>query len=148
MNVNKVLTRDYEKKTLGEHGKNKPNTNPIQSQYKANSRKAKMNTTACITRTYEVIPPRPRRENKPNQTHSPIKKPRILANLPRFCVTARTFRLLIFLYFSLTSHPILPVFNHFHLHQLAFLQVAICFFEVDHKISFASSFTLSAAFFH
>jgi len=34
MNVNKVLTRDYEKKTLGEHGKNKPNTNPIQSQSK------------------------------------------------------------------------------------------------------------------
>ncbi len=38
MNVNKVLTRDYEKKTLGEHGKNKPNTNPIQSQFKPNSR--------------------------------------------------------------------------------------------------------------
>ena len=36
MNVNKVLTRDYEKKTLGERGKNKPNTNPIQTQYKAN----------------------------------------------------------------------------------------------------------------
>ena len=34
MNVNKVLTRDYEKKTLGEHGKNKPNTKPIQSQSK------------------------------------------------------------------------------------------------------------------
>ena len=32
MNVNKVLTRNYEKKTLGEHGKNKPNTNPIQTQ--------------------------------------------------------------------------------------------------------------------
>jgi len=32
MNVNKVLTRDYEKKTLGEHGKNKPNSNPIQTQ--------------------------------------------------------------------------------------------------------------------
>jgi hypothetical protein len=25
MNVNKVLTKDYENKTLGEHGKNKPN---------------------------------------------------------------------------------------------------------------------------
>jgi len=33
MNVNKVLTRDYEKKTLGEHGKNKPNTNPIKTQF-------------------------------------------------------------------------------------------------------------------
>ena len=29
MNVTKVLTRDYEKKTLGEHGKNKPNSKPI-----------------------------------------------------------------------------------------------------------------------
>ncbi len=37
MNVNKVLTKDYEKKTLGERGKNKANTNPIQTQYKANS---------------------------------------------------------------------------------------------------------------
>ena len=37
MNVNKGLTRDYEKKTLGEHGKNKPNSNPN----KPNSRKAK-----------------------------------------------------------------------------------------------------------
>ncbi len=28
MNVNKVLTKDYEKRTLGEHGKNEPKTNP------------------------------------------------------------------------------------------------------------------------
>jgi len=34
MNVNKVLTKDYENKTLGEHGKNKPNSKPIQSQSK------------------------------------------------------------------------------------------------------------------
>ena len=34
MNVNKVLTKDYEKKTLGQHGKNKPNSNPIQTQSK------------------------------------------------------------------------------------------------------------------
>ena len=33
MNVNKVLTKDYDKRTLGERGKNKPNSNPIQSQY-------------------------------------------------------------------------------------------------------------------
>ena len=32
MNVNKVLTVDYENKTLGGSGKNKPNTNPIQTQ--------------------------------------------------------------------------------------------------------------------
>jgi len=32
MNVNKLLTKDYEKTTLGERGKNKPKTNPKQSQ--------------------------------------------------------------------------------------------------------------------
>jgi hypothetical protein len=29
MNVTKVITKEYEDKTLGERGKNKPNTNPI-----------------------------------------------------------------------------------------------------------------------
>ncbi len=29
MNVTKELTRDYEKRTLGERGKNEPKTNPI-----------------------------------------------------------------------------------------------------------------------
>ncbi|HIJ52243.1 MAG TPA: hypothetical protein HPP66_03700, partial [Planctomycetes bacterium] len=32
MNVNMVLTKDYEDKTLGQRGKNKPNSNPIQTQ--------------------------------------------------------------------------------------------------------------------
>jgi len=41
MNVNKVLTKDYEKKTLGERGKNKPKTNPKQTQ--TNPNKAKTN---------------------------------------------------------------------------------------------------------
>jgi len=36
MNANKVLAKDYEDKTLGKRGKNKPNTNPN----KPNSRKA------------------------------------------------------------------------------------------------------------
>ncbi|MBW8039580.1 MAG: hypothetical protein FVQ85_06230 [Planctomycetes bacterium] len=39
MNVNKVLTKDYEKRTLGEHGKNEPKTNPI----KANKNQIKAN---------------------------------------------------------------------------------------------------------
>ena len=71
MNVSPVITKDYEKNTLGELGKNKPNSNPIKANtepIKPNFRKAKMNTTACITRPYEVLPPRPRREYKPNQT--------------------------------------------------------------------------------
>jgi hypothetical protein len=29
MNVNTVIIKDYEKRTLGERGKNKPNSNPI-----------------------------------------------------------------------------------------------------------------------
>ncbi len=56
MNVNKVLTKDYDKKTLGEHGKNKPNSNPIQSQsnpIKANLPKAQMNVNKVLTKDYE-----------------------------------------------------------------------------------------------
>ncbi len=53
MNASTVLTKDYENETLGERGKYKPNTNPIQSQYKPNSRKAKMNVTSTITKDYE-----------------------------------------------------------------------------------------------
>ena len=34
MNVNKVLTKDYENKTLSEHGKNEPKTNPIKANTK------------------------------------------------------------------------------------------------------------------
>ena len=44
MNINKVLTRVYEKKTLGQHGKNEPNSNPIQTQFKANQTQYKANT--------------------------------------------------------------------------------------------------------
>ncbi len=70
MNVNKVLTRDYKKKTLGEHGKNKPNTNPIQTQYKANSNpipeRPKMNETLFATKVYENITTFRLEQNKPN----------------------------------------------------------------------------------
>jgi len=50
MNVNKVLTRDYEKRTLGEHGENKPNqtqSKPIQSQYKANTKPICRTSAEC-----------------------------------------------------------------------------------------------------
>jgi len=43
MNVNNVLTSNYENKTLGERGKNKPKTNPIQSQFKPNLKNVKKN---------------------------------------------------------------------------------------------------------
>jgi len=39
-----------------------------QTQYKPNLLDAQMNATSCITRPYEVLPPRPRRGYKPNQT--------------------------------------------------------------------------------
>ncbi len=39
MNVNKVLTKEYEKKTLGQRGKNKANSKPI----KANTKPIKAN---------------------------------------------------------------------------------------------------------
>jgi len=39
MNVTSFITEDYEKRTLGERGKNEPNTNPI----KANSNPIKAN---------------------------------------------------------------------------------------------------------
>jgi len=35
MNASTVVTKDYDNWTLGERGKNKPKTNPIQTQYKA-----------------------------------------------------------------------------------------------------------------
>jgi len=72
MNVNKVLTKDYENKTLGQRGKNKPNTNPIQTQTKPISEKAKMNVTSIITKGYENKPrfraKAKQTQYKPNQT--------------------------------------------------------------------------------
>ena len=59
MNVNKVLIKDYEKKTLGEHGKNEPKTNPI----KANTNPIKAN----------IMPKQTQYE--PNQTQSPARIP-------------------------------------------------------------------------
>jgi len=37
MNVNKVFTKDYKKKTLGEHRKNKPKTNPNKANFRPDS---------------------------------------------------------------------------------------------------------------
>jgi len=65
MNVNMVLTVDYEKKTLGESGKNKPNSKPIQTQTKPISEKAKMNVSYIITKGYEN---KPRLRAKAKQT--------------------------------------------------------------------------------
>ena len=62
MNINKVITRNYENKTLGKRGKNKANSKPN----KANFRKAKMNVTTFLTKDYENISNCSLAENKPN----------------------------------------------------------------------------------
>jgi hypothetical protein len=49
MNVNKVLTKDYENKSDWTPGKNKPNSNPI----KANCRKGKIDAKCVFTKDYE-----------------------------------------------------------------------------------------------
>ncbi len=51
MNVNNVLTRDYEKKDTWWSGKNKPNSNPIQTQFKANTNPIKANTNPKQTQS-------------------------------------------------------------------------------------------------
>ena len=44
MNVNKVLTKDYEQMDTWSIRKNKPNSNPIQTQFKANTNPIKAKT--------------------------------------------------------------------------------------------------------
>jgi len=53
MNANMVLTMDYEKRTLGKRGKNKPNTNPIQTQTNPITEKQKMTVNKVLTNGYE-----------------------------------------------------------------------------------------------
>jgi hypothetical protein len=76
MNVNKVLTRNYEKRTLGQSGKNKANSKPN----KANFKKAQMSATTFLAKDYENILNWVICENKanikPKQTQSkPISPP-------------------------------------------------------------------------
>ena len=57
MNVNKVLAKDYENKTLGECGKNEPKTNPIRTQtnpIKANQTQNKAKTNPIQTQTNPI----------------------------------------------------------------------------------------------
>jgi len=76
MNANKAITKDYEKRTLGQHGKNKANTKPN----KANLLNAQMNVNKVLTKDYENIANWELGENEPNtkpiQTQSnPISPP-------------------------------------------------------------------------
>ena len=53
MNVNKVLTTDYEKRTLGQLGK----TNPIRTQYEPNQSQYKPNSNPKQTQTKPIFVP-------------------------------------------------------------------------------------------
>ena len=85
MNVTKVLTKEYENKTLGGSGKNKANSKPN----KANLLNAQMNVTTFLTKEYENISNCSLAENKPNtnpiQTQTnPISKAKKCCS-PPFC---------------------------------------------------------------
>jgi len=59
MNVSRVSTVDYEKKTLGQRGKNKPNSNPIQTQsnpIKANKMPKQTQTNPKQTQSVVSLP--------------------------------------------------------------------------------------------
>ena len=61
MNVTSLITADYENKTLSERGKNKPNTNPIQTQFKPNTKpiqsQYKPNTNPKQSQSKPISPP-------------------------------------------------------------------------------------------
>ena len=86
MNVNKVLTTDYEKMDTWLSRKNEPKTNPNEPK----SKKAKMNVTNYITMDYRKNDAFAVRKNKPNsnpiqtQTNPISEKPKMNAT---FCLT-------------------------------------------------------------
>ncbi len=62
MNVNSIITMDYENLSDWTFGESKPNSNPI----KPNFQKAKMNVNAFLQKDYENEPPSGPKKNKPN----------------------------------------------------------------------------------
>ncbi len=73
MNVSNVLTSNYENWTLGNRGKNKPKTNPIQSQFKPNPQNAKINLIHYPKRTYNVFRYFALFKNEPKRTQNEPK---------------------------------------------------------------------------
>jgi len=67
MNVNSLITMDYENKSDWTLGQNKPNSNPI----KPNFQKAKMNANDFITKDYRKKDDFIVRINKPNFVKGP-----------------------------------------------------------------------------
>ena len=77
MNVNYYITKEYEKRTLGQHGKKQSQTNPN----KANFKKAKMKVMSYITKDYENISNWAIYENEPNFSRRSLLRSRITAKL-------------------------------------------------------------------
>jgi len=70
MNVNKVLTKDYENVRLTLHPKNKPNQTQFKPKTNPILKMRKMNVNKVLTRDYEENSPGWLRENKPNSNRS------------------------------------------------------------------------------
>ena len=62
MNVSDYITKAYDKRTLGQRGKSKPNSNPN----KPNSKISKSALTLAMTNHYNKIRPILYYENEPN----------------------------------------------------------------------------------
>jgi hypothetical protein len=71
MNINNVLTKDYDKRTLGQHGKKQSQTNPNKAKFK----KAKMNVTSTLTVGYENKSPirAPKKQSQTSKRQKPIQ---------------------------------------------------------------------------
>jgi hypothetical protein len=71
LNVNKVLTMDYENKTLSRSGKKQSQTNPNKAKFK----KAKMNVTTFLTKEYEDNPPirAPKKQSQFSKRQKPMQ---------------------------------------------------------------------------
>ncbi len=71
MNVNKVLTKDYENKSNWTLGENEPKTNPNEPNFK----KAEMNVTSYITKGYENKPPNraPKKRTQFSKRQNPMQ---------------------------------------------------------------------------
>ncbi len=89
MAVNKVLTRDYEKRTLGERGKKQSQTKPNKAKFK----KAKMNVTSILTVGYENKSPirAPKKQSQTSKRQKPMQTslPQRIMKNARFQVPAK-----------------------------------------------------------
>jgi hypothetical protein len=77
------FNKELRRKSATQSPKNKPNSNPIQSQFKPNTnpdpyylKVAKMNVNKVLTKDYENIRLRRRGKNKPKQTQTNPNKPK------------------------------------------------------------------------